>query len=509
MGENSWFLDNSWDVVIVGSGIGGAVAAQALANQGSKVLLIERGKAADLSRDFPQGTPQDLPLWTSKILDLENGRTFNPFLGEGVGGSSRLYGMVMERLTPKDFQDQGGRWPGELSDWTPFFDESEKLFHLKSAPVEPNFAPLFELITKRGLGVRPLKLAYHQKKNCEYCQSSVCQKFCRIDAWTGPLEKMAISGKPPSLGQLALLTGTEALELVHLNGTVRELRCLRRRQDGQAEQVSIRGQKFVLAAGALRTPILLQKAKNLGTSLGFSELKSIGHYLMRHFVDLYTLSWPEWNRLSLEEKAHLARVKAWGTETILGETGERLGIFQSFGSLPPQEYIWKEFQEQFPRVQWIPGIRQILASLTPRLFRYPTGASLVEDEPQETNFVRLGQANTLEIQYSISPADHKRIIQMRTKLTKILGKNIVRFFPEAHNNCRLAHACGTCRMGQDVLTSVTDEFGQVHQAENLWIADASVFPSSTDKNPSMTISAHALRMAQRMGHHRGQKSPSE
>ncbi|MBK7961970.1 MAG: NAD(P)-binding protein [Bdellovibrionales bacterium] len=82
MNENSWFLDKLWDVVVVGSGIGGAVTAQALAAQGQSVLLIEKGRSADLSLE--------LPLWTSKILDLKNGRAFTPFLGEGVGGSSRL-----------------------------------------------------------------------------------------------------------------------------------------------------------------------------------------------------------------------------------------------------------------------------------------------------------------------------------------------------------------------------------------------------------------------------------
>lgn len=495
MNENSWFLDKLWDVVVVGSGIGGAVTAQALAAQGQSVLLIEKGRSADLSLE--------LPLWTSKILDLKNGRAFTPFLGEGVGGSSRLFGMVMERPEPEDFQVQGGRWPGGLSEWSPFFDKSEKLFHLRPAPVEPNFSPLLDHMTSRGLEVRPLNLAYHQKKDCEYCQSSICQKFCRVDGWNGPLEKIVASGKVIESGQVALLTKTEALELVHLNGTVRELRCLKRRGEGQGEPVSIRGQRFVLAAGALRTPSLLQNAKSLGTTSGFSELKAIGHYLMRHFVDLYTLSLPNWNQLSFDEKKHLARVKSWGTGTILGEARERLGIFQSFGALPRQEYIWKEFQEQFPGVQWIPGLRQVFAKVTPRIFRYPVGASIVEDEPQEANFVRGGRAHALELQYSISPDGQKKISQMRAKLKKTLGKSIVRFIPEAHNNRRLAHACGTCRMGKDILTSVTDEFGKVHHSENLWIADASVFPSSTDKNPSMTISAHALRMAHRMGHHRG------
>ena len=62
------------------------------------------------------------------------------------------------------------------------------------------------------------------------------------------------------------------------------------------------------------------------------------------------------------------------------------------------------------------------------------------------------------------------------------------------------HVFGTCRMGNDSQASVVDASGRSHRWRNLWIADASVFPSSGGgEAPSLTIHALALRTAERIG----------
>ncbi len=58
-----------------------------------------------------------------------------------------------------------------------------------------------------------------------------------------------------------------------------------------------------------------------------------------------------------------------------------------------------------------------------------------------------------------------------------------------------SHQCGTARMGEDPATSVVDPLCRCHDVENLWIVDASVFPSSAAVNPALTIAATALRVA--------------
>ncbi|MBY0472336.1 GMC family oxidoreductase [bacterium] len=90
---------------------------------------------------------------------------------------------------------------------------------------------------------------------------------------------------------------------------------------------------------------------------------------------------------------------------------------------------------------------------------------------------------------------------MRELVRTYLGPYYRQTFKQAENNHRLAHACGTARMGKAIENSVVDFSGRVHEVENLYVVDASVFPSSLGTNPSLMIAAHALRTVERaLGH---------
>ena len=64
------------------------------------------------------------------------------------------------------------------------------------------------------------------------------------------------------------------------------------------------------------------------------------------------------------------------------------------------------------------------------------------------------------------------------------------------NNINFGHACGTCRFGSDPTKSVLNEKNRAHDLDNLYITDASFFPSSGGTNPSLTIAANAIRVAE-------------
>jgi choline dehydrogenase-like flavoprotein len=66
------------------------------------------------------------------------------------------------------------------------------------------------------------------------------------------------------------------------------------------------------------------------------------------------------------------------------------------------------------------------------------------------------------------------------------------------NNLNFGHTCGTCRFGEDPTTSVLNRDNRAHDVENLYVVDASFFPSSGGTNPSLTIAANALRAAEAM-----------
>ena len=71
-------------------------------------------------------------------------------------------------------------------------------------------------------------------------------------------------------------------------------------------------------------------------------------------------------------------------------------------------------------------------------------------------------------------------------------------FVDWNPDLNYGHPCGTLRSGTDPRKSVVDENGRAHEIENLYVADASFFPTSTGVNPSLTIAANALRIANQM-----------
>ncbi len=101
----------------------------------------------------------------------------------------------------------------------------------------------------------------------------------------------------------------------------------------------------------------------------------------------------------------------------------------------------------------------------------------------------------MRFEYRYPPELAERNALFRRRLVKILGRRRVVCLTR-ENNLNFGHACGTCRFGEDPATSVLDRDNRAHEVENLYVGDASFFPSSGGTNPSLTIAANALRVAE-------------
>lgn len=210
-----------------------------------KVLLIEKGPAATVGSE-------SLPIWKDSILDTQTNKTFHPFLGEGAGGSSRLYGMVMERLESSDLIENGGSWPLALNEWEHFFVGIENLFQVHFDVVPEGFSPLIESLKSKGVNPLPLKLASRSCDQCEYCQSRICEKSCKVDAWSGPLS-IALKGVDTKL-----LTNCKVLSVLHNKTLVTGVKI-----DSAGEVQTLRAKNVFLAAGALSTPFSLNRSTSI------------------------------------------------------------------------------------------------------------------------------------------------------------------------------------------------------------------------------------------------------
>ena len=142
-------MPEHYDVVVIGSGPGGASLAQALAPTGKRILILERGdylprEEANWSAQavFVDGKYQAAETWTNA-----DGDTFSPQLHYFVGGNSKVYGAALFRLRERDFDEvthAGGispAWPLKYRDFAPYYDAAEALFHVHGArgedPTEP------------------------------------------------------------------------------------------------------------------------------------------------------------------------------------------------------------------------------------------------------------------------------------------------------------------------------------------------------------------------------------
>ena len=141
--------DNQYDIIVIGSGPGGASLAQRLAPTGKRILLIERGdylprsqKNWDSKTVFVDGAYQATETWYDS-----SGKSFHPGLHYFVGGNSKVYGAALLRLRERDFEETrhedgiSPAWPLKYDAFEPYYAEAEKLFHVHGQagedPTEP------------------------------------------------------------------------------------------------------------------------------------------------------------------------------------------------------------------------------------------------------------------------------------------------------------------------------------------------------------------------------------
>jgi choline dehydrogenase-like flavoprotein len=203
---------------------------------------------------------------------------------------------------------------------------------------------------------------------------------------------------------------------------------------------------------------------------------------MRHAIDLWVLR----DAPPLESPGD---AKALGFNDLYTCGRSKFGSVQSFGAPPPLEYLQRQ-----PIASLVWRLGPLSRWLWHRYSRAPLLASILEDLPYPENRVEAGADSRPRLHYRPGASEERRRRAFRGELRGLLrglGATLVsgRDAPKA-----LGHACGTCRFGTDPATSVLDRDNRAHQLDNLYVVDASFFPSSAGLNPALTIAANALRV---------------
>ena len=499
-------VSKEWDVIIIGSGVGGATVARCIAQQGLDVLVLERGKRVSAAIDqTEQTTPQERVArgwWPNPVSQKKPDGTSTRFyaaLGCAVGGSSIHYAAALERMAASDFQalttDKGrtSAWPITYEEFAPFYDEAEKLYRVKTmfdaaalGRLSEWDKAMMETLRRNGLHPDLLHVAIDYDESCVECTGKICARDCKADAFSACL-KHAL--RQPTCRLLedcdvqSLQADSERVSMVHALHEGRPL--------------SLKGRVVVLCAGAFHSPVILLKSANAAWPDGLANSSGqVGRNLMFHTSDVFAV----WANRRFDRRGR--QKKAISLRDFYVEHGMRLGYIQSMGIEIGQGAIAVQLKNLLRQV----GIRsELLLSALVKLPSHVASAILgnaslfaaaSEDDADPDNRICLdpGEPNGAYFTYTITPELRGRAQALRNAFKEAIKPwRMVSLSPTLSMN--FGHPCGTCRFGDDPLSSVLDKNCRAHGLTNLFVVDSSFMPRSGAVNPSLTIAANALRVA--------------
>jgi choline dehydrogenase-like flavoprotein len=488
------------DIAIVGSGVGGATLAWALRHSGARILVIERG-------DF---LPREWQNWSPREIHA-NGRYRNsdPWIGPGgeaavpgsyhyVGGSSKLYGATMPRFREADFGEVRTRdgvspaWPVTYAEMEPFYGRAEELYWVHGDNSDPTapwrstpypFAPLpheepIARVSRRlaRQGLHPFSLPqavdWRDGGRCVLCRT--CDAYaCILDA-KGDADVCAMR---PALDSptVRLMTNADVRTIVTANdgSTISHLEVAH-----AAGTIRVSGARYVIAAGAVNTAALLLRSRSPSLPGGVSNSSGmVGRNYMAHptsFVVGVRPTSP--NRIVFQKTLG---VNDWYTAGP--GTDFPLGNVQALGKL--EGWTIKPQRRAIPHA--------ILEWMTQRSVDF---LAETEDLPLPDSRVTVDTAGRVHLSWIPTNEDsHHELVRRTARAIRKCGYPMI--FTQRLPWSASSHQCGTARMGADADQSVLTRDCRSHDVDNLWIVDASVFPSSAAVNPALTVAATALRVA--------------
>ena len=485
---------NGYDVVVIGSGLGGALLTHALLNEGRRVLVLERGR-------WPYRDSDD---WNQKKILLDQrykgraptlvrqygARNYSKMYGnEVVGGKSVFYGGASLRLRENDFS----KWPFSYEDFITSYERAEILLGVHgsagSDPYEPKgvssypFEPIgltapAQRIEKAGkkLGLQPFSIPLainfndSNKPRCQRCNT--CDGFpCQIEAKNDVATTFL---KGTRSGALKVKTNT-IVERIKTKGE--RVSAVEYIDKNDGSRGLVEGDTIVLAAGAIQSPALLKRS-------GF-EHPLIGRFLMRHCNAVCSYVFPFVT--NPEQVFHKQLCFSDYYEDMRDELGSAVGVIQDIYT-PAPEVI--SHHAPFG-VSWLAGR---LASRMQNLL------CIAEDDGQISNKVSLSKRKDslgmplVKIEHEYSDSDIKRrnhLVKMARRILRTAGGLLSYTYPIDS----FSHAVGTLRSSTSPENGPLDPTCRVWSVDNLFVVDGSFMPSSGGVNPSLTIAANALRVA--------------
>lgn len=537
------------DVVVVGSGASGGMAAYNLTSKGIKVLLLDAGSRferntfwthvlpfeADLRFQSGEKPPQFFLDREEQPFVTEPGEPFDLNRVWGWGGKTNVWGRVSLRMSDLDFRAAerdgwGIPWPIRYADLAPYYDRVEQLIGVCGGDDDSEVLPgsryympppaprCGEVLVRRaadhiGIPAVPIRRAnltraHRGFRPCHYCGN--CGSGCRTASFFNASDHLLEFAR--RTGRLEIVSNAVvARVVVDGEGRASGVQYFDR-QSGEERQV--RARTVVLGASCMDTTRILLNSRSAHYPNG---LGNGSDQLGRNFCE----------QVMVHVQGFLPQLYGRGYSNDDGIGGGHLYIPRFNHRLEGLDYLrgfgiqmWQTgcMTTGIDVAQSLPGFGADFKAAVRR--RYPALVSLHpfgEVLPRPENRVTVDESKTdrygvplMKISVRFGENERRMVQHMYDTVEEILhaaGAEIVPFDRQAHEIPGSAiHEHGTARMGADPETSVLDAFGRMHEVPNVVVVDGSAFPNASEKNPTLSILALSWRATDHLAEELGRGS---
>jgi choline dehydrogenase-like flavoprotein len=488
------------DVVVIGSGAGGGVVAGELTAAGTSVIVLEQGGYYN-EADYNQ-----LELDMLSRLYLDGGATSTKdrsltILAGGCLGGGTVVNYTTSFRTPDRVREEWARdfgLPGFLSaEYTRSMDAVSARINVNQQHNRPSCR---EELMARGL----TRLGYHldaMPRNVADCTQDAMCGFCGLGCQHGHKQSTLKTYLQDAYDQGArIVVGASADRVLIAQGRAVGVVATVRGADGQTRRLTVRAKAVVAACGAIHTPALLLRSglrnPHIGRHLGLHPVSGI------------------WGIFDEQVQPWTGAMQALYSDQMVDMDGRGYGAkFETapvHPSLPMLGFPWesgrqfKRLMTSFPHLSVLGVLlrdrdggritidRQGLPVIDYRISAYDSG------------HMRRGLHEAAQVLLAAGARElftgHARWVNHKPGGSDTVDDFMRRIDAAGYGPNRMAiltfHQMATCRMGSDPRTAVIDGQNQSHEVRNLFVADASAFPTSSGVNPMLTIMAIAHRAAQ-------------
>jgi choline dehydrogenase-like flavoprotein len=526
------------DVLIVGAGASGLVAAKHLTANGFDVVCLEQGDRVDHGSfwgDKPEFELMIQKLWhpNPNVRDLASDYPIDTsesdvpiLMYSAVGGTTILYGAHWQRFMPSDFRVKtldgvAADWPFAYEDLAPYYAEMEREIGVSGLAGDPAFPPgegpplpalpLGKMGRKAAEGMN--KLGWHwwpapnsiASRAFEGRNPCALRGTCRNGCVEGAKASFDLTHLPVALKNgLRLVSGARVREITVNDAGLASGAIYVDRNGRERRQLA---RTVIVCCNGVGTPRLLLNSKSAKFPDGLANSSGlVGRNLMLHPYSTVIGHFDDWlDSWRGPAGQPIQSMHFYETDAKRGFVrGAKWHVLPGGGPLGGPPKPGRPFDEA-----WGESFHRNRESVFGRSFEW---GIMAEDLPEEANRVELHSTLTdsdgipaAKIVYNYAE-NTKRLSQFHlaraTEAMEASGATSVTVRPlmtdrSEHNTgaslMATGHLMGTCRMGDDPSASVVNQWGQAHDVPNLFVYDGSVFVTSAGFNPTGTICAVALR----------------